>query len=107
MTTFLSFTFSLMAKYLMLMCLLRLPLLLFLAIKTATELSQKILKGLEIVSTIFNPEMKLLSQTPYDVASKLETKSSFHDRSSSQSLLNTLPRNSSTSHHENVSSVDL
>jgi len=75
MTTFLSFTLSLMAKYLMSMCLLRLPLLLFLAIKTAVELSQKILKGLEIVSTIFSPEMKLLSHTPCDVASKQEINS--------------------------------
>ena len=75
MTTFLSFTLSLMAKYLMSMCLLRLPLLLFLAIKTAAELSQKILKGLEIVSIIFSPEMKLLSYTPCDVASKKERNS--------------------------------
>jgi len=47
--------------------------LLFLAIKATTELLQKILKGLEIVSTIFSPEMKLLSHAPYDVASKQET----------------------------------
>ncbi|XP_040871828.1 uncharacterized protein [Glycine max] len=39
-------------------------------IKTTTELSQKILKGIEIVSTIFSPEMKLLSHTPCDVASR-------------------------------------
>ena len=52
---------------------LRIPLLLFLAIKTTVELSPKILKGLEIVSTIFSPKMKLLSHTPCDVASKQET----------------------------------
>ena len=75
MTTFSSFTLSLMTKYLMSMCLLGLPLLLFLAIKTATKLSQKILKGFEIVSTIFSPEKKLLSHTPCDVASKQETNS--------------------------------
>ena len=75
MITFLSFTFSLMAKYLMSMCLLGLPLLLFLAIKTATKLSQKILKGFEIVLTIFSPEKKLLSHTPCDVVSKQETNS--------------------------------
>ena len=75
MTTFLSFTLSLMAKYLMLMCLLQLPLLLFLSIKTATELSLKILKGLEIVSTIFSPKIKLLSHIPCDVTSKKETNS--------------------------------
>jgi len=49
MTTFLSFTLSLMAKYLMLICLLGLPLFLFLAIRTTTKLSQKIFKGLEII----------------------------------------------------------
>ena len=64
-----------MTKYLMSMCLLRFQLLLFLAIKTTTELLQKILKCLEIVSTIFSPEMKLLSHTPCDVASKQETNS--------------------------------
>jgi len=75
MTTFLSFTISLMAKYLMSMCLLRLPLLLPLAIKTTTELSQKIFEGLEIVSTIFSLEMKFLSYTLCDVALKQETNS--------------------------------
>jgi len=49
--------------------------LLFLAIKIAAELLQKILKGLEIVSTIFSLEMKLLSHTPFDVASKQERNS--------------------------------
>ena len=39
MTIFLSFTLSLMAKYLRSMCLLQLPLFLFLAIKTAADLS--------------------------------------------------------------------
>ena len=67
MIIFLSFTLSLMAKYLMSMCLLWLSLLLFLAIKTTAEILQKILKGLEIVSTIFSLEMKLLSHTPCDV----------------------------------------
>jgi len=46
-----------------------------LAIKTVVEFSQKILKGLEIISTIFSPEMKLLSHTPCYVASKQETNS--------------------------------
>ena len=50
--------------------------MLFLAIKITTELSHKILIGLEIVSTIFSQEMKLLSHTPCDVASKQETNSS-------------------------------
>jgi hypothetical protein len=75
MTTFFSLTRSLMAKYLMSMCLLQLPLLLFLAIKTAAELSQYILNGLEIESIILGPEMKLLSHTPCEVASKQETNS--------------------------------
>jgi len=76
MTIFLSYILSLMAKYLMSMCLLQLPLLLFLAIKTATELSQKILKGLDIVSIIFSLEMKLLRHTPCDGGSKQKTNSS-------------------------------
>ncbi|KAM7491980.1 hypothetical protein LguiA_034901 [Lonicera macranthoides] len=74
-TTFSSLTRSLMAKYLMSICLLRLPLLLFLAINTAAELSQKILNGLEMESTILRPEMKLFNHTPCDVASKQETNS--------------------------------
>jgi len=41
------------------------------------NLSQKIHKGLEIVSTIFSPEMKLLSHTPCDVALKQETNSTY------------------------------
>ena len=75
MTTFFYLTRSRMAKYLMSMCLFRLPLLLFLAIKTAAELSQYILNGLEIESIILSPEMKLLSHTPCKVASKQETNS--------------------------------
>ena len=57
------------------MCLLRLPLLLFFAIKTATELSQYILNGLEIESIILNPKMKLLIHTPCEVASKRDMNS--------------------------------
>jgi hypothetical protein len=75
MTTFFSLIRFLMAKYLMLMCLLRLPFLLFLAIKTAVELSQYILNGLEIESIILSPKMKLLSHTPCEIASKQETNS--------------------------------
>ena len=54
----------------MLMCLLRLPLLLFFAIKTAVELLQYILNGLDIESITLSPEMKLLSHIPCEVASK-------------------------------------
>ena len=69
-TTFFSLTRSLMARFLMSMCLLQLPLLLFLAIKTPAELSQYMLNGLDIESIILSPEMKLLSHTPCEVASK-------------------------------------
>ena len=64
-----------MAKYLMSMCLLQLPLLLFLAKNTATKLSQKILNDLEIESITLSPKMKLVSHTPCEVASKQETNS--------------------------------
>jgi len=64
-----------MAKYLMPICLLRLPLLLFLAIKTATESSHYIFSGLKIESPIFNPEMKLFIHTPCDVALKQDMNS--------------------------------
>lgn len=65
-----------MAKYLMLMCLLQLPLLLFLTTrKTAAELSQYNRNGLEIESMILSPNMKLFDHTPYDVASKQDTNS--------------------------------
>ena len=57
------------------MCLLQLPLLLFFAIKTATELSQYILNGLDLESIILSPEMKLLSHTPCEVASKQDMNS--------------------------------
>ena len=57
------------------MCLLRLPRLLFLAMKIAVELSQYILNGLEIESTILSPDMKLFNHTPYEVASTQETHS--------------------------------
>ena len=77
MTTFFYLTRSLMAKYLMLICLLRLPLLLFLAIKIVDELSQYIFNGLEIGSTILSPDMKLFIHTPCDAASKQETNSAF------------------------------
>ena len=75
MTTLLSLTRSRMAKYLMSMCLLRLPLLLFLARNTTDELSQNILNGLDTVSKSLSPEMKLFNHTPCDVASKQETNS--------------------------------
>src|SRR5215469_4947586 len=70
-----SLTRSRMANYLMSMCLLRLPLLLFLARKTVAELSQYILNGLEIESTILSPEMKLFSHTQCEVTSKQDTNS--------------------------------
>ena len=57
------------------MCLLQLPLLLFFAIKTAAELSQYILNGLDIESITLSPEMKLLSHTPCEVASKQDMNS--------------------------------
>ena len=75
MTTFFFLQRSHMAKYLTLMCLLRLPLLLFLAMKITAELSQNILNGLETESTILSPDMKLLNHTPCDVASKQEMNS--------------------------------
>jgi hypothetical protein len=60
---------SLTLRYLMSMCLLLLPLLLFLEKKTAAELSQKILTGLAIESTIFSPPMKFLNHNACVVAS--------------------------------------
>ena len=66
-----------MTRYLMSICLLRIPLLLFLAIKTVAELSQYNLNGLDIDSTILSPEIKLFNHTPCEVASKQETKSTF------------------------------
>ena len=57
------------------MCLFRLLLLLFLAIKTAIELSQYILNDLEIESTTLIPKMKLFNYTSCKVASKQETNS--------------------------------
>ena len=59
----------------MLMCLLQLPLLLFFAIKTIGELSQYILNSLDIESITLSPEMKLLSHTPCEVASKQDMNS--------------------------------
>ena len=59
-----------MVKYLMSMYLFQLPLLLFFAIKTTAKLLQYILNSLDIESIILNPEMKLLSHTPCEVASK-------------------------------------
>ena len=47
--------------------------LLFLAIKTTTELSQYILNGLEIESKTLSPEMKLFNHRPCEVASKQDT----------------------------------
>ena len=55
------------------MCLLRLPLLLFLARNVAAELSQKILNDLEKESITLNPEIQLLSHTSCEVASKQES----------------------------------
>ena len=72
MTTLFSLTRSLMAKYLMLMCLLQLPLLLFPATNTAVELSQYNFNDLEIESTNLSPNIKLFNHTPCKVASKQE-----------------------------------
>ena len=57
------------------MCLLRLQLLLFLAIKTLLGLSQYTFNGLDIESTILSPEIKLFNHTPGDVASKQDMNS--------------------------------
>ena len=75
MMTDLSLTRSLIARYLMSMCLDRLPLLLFLAMKTVAELSQYIFIGRETESIILSPEMKLLIYTPCEIASKQDTNS--------------------------------
>ena len=75
MTTFLSLTYFLMARYLMLICLLQLPLQLFFAINTVATLSENILNGLDMESTTLSPTMKLLSQTLCEVASKQEMNS--------------------------------
>ena len=64
-----------MARYLMSMCLLQLPLLLFFAIKAAVELLQYILNDLDIESIILSSKMKLLSHTPCKVASKQDMNS--------------------------------
>ena len=64
-----------MTRYLMSMCLIRLPLLLFFAIKIVAELSQYILNGLDIESITLSLEMKLLSYTPCEVASKQDMNS--------------------------------
>ena len=64
-----------MARYLMSMCLFQLPLLLFFAIKTVAELPQYILNSLDIESITLSPEMKLLSHTPREVASKQDMNS--------------------------------
>ena len=76
-TTVFSLTRYLMAKYLMSICLFRLLLLLFLAIKTAAELSQYIFNGLEIESTTLSLEMKLFNHTPCEVTSKQDMNSTF------------------------------
>ena len=62
-TTLFSLTHSLMAKYLMSMCLLRLSLLLFLAMNIATKLFQYNFNGLEIESTTLSSYMKLFNHT--------------------------------------------
>ena len=64
MVTSLAATHFFSAKYLMSICLLRLPLLLFLVKNTTAELSQYILDGLDIESTILSPDMKLFNQIP-------------------------------------------
>ena len=67
-TSFISM-FSLTRRYLMLICLLLLPLLLFLEKKMAARLSQKILIGLTIESTILRPPIKFLNHNACVVAS--------------------------------------
>ena len=62
-----------MARYLMSICLLRLLLFLFLAIKTAAKWSQYNLNVLDIESTILSPEIELFNHTLCEVASKQET----------------------------------
>ena len=59
------------------MCLLWVSLLLFWAKNSVAELSQKIFNGLEIESTIWSPEIKLLNQIVCDVASNHDTNSAF------------------------------
>jgi len=65
-------TRCLMAKYLMSMCLIQLPLLLFLAKKRATELSKYIFNSLGMESITRRPLMKLFNQIPCDVVSNNE-----------------------------------
>ena len=85
------------------MCLLRLPLLLFLAKKTAAKLSKYILNGLEIESTILSLDMKLFNHTPYDVCSlKIRNELSLHSKSSNQILLCTSLRYNSTGKQKNL-----
>lgn len=66
-----------MDKYLALMCLLRLPYLLFLAKKTTFELSHNIVNDLDIEPNILRIEIKFLNHTPCDAVSKHETNSIF------------------------------
>ena len=68
-------TCSLMAKYLMSMCLLRFPLLLFLARKITIELSQCIFNSLGIELITCRLTMKLFNKIPCDVASNNEINS--------------------------------
>jgi len=68
-------TRSLMTKYLMSMCLLRLSLLLFLAKKTIAKLSQYIFNNLGTESITCRLAMKLFNQIPCDVASNNEINS--------------------------------
>ena len=102
-TIFLSLTRSLMAIYLMSMCLIQLPLLLFFAIKTAIELSQYILNGLDIESITLKPGNETLK--PYTMWSSLKTsyELSFHSRINSQGLLNAPPRYNAIGQDKNVS----
>ena len=71
-----------MAGYLMSICLLRLPLLLFLAKKTADELSQYNLNDLDIESIILSPEINPFNHTPCEVALNTRNEFSLHSESS-------------------------
>jgi len=61
----------------MLICLLQLPYLFFLIIKTIAELSQYIFNSLEIESMILSLNIKLFNYTPCPVFSKQETNLDF------------------------------
>ena len=69
MMILLSLTFSRTTKYFISMCLLRLPLLLFLAKNTAAALSQRSFIGLGTVSITLSPEEKFFNHNACFVAS--------------------------------------